>query len=109
MLSVMEDAIENGRGDDPVPENLPQAAEALVAGEDHGAALIAAADELKEEVGAGAIDGQVADHVNDEQAGHGVDLEPVLEAPSVRGEARDEGGRAGEQDPVAGLEGFEAE
>lgn len=50
------------------------AAEALVAGEDHGAALIAAADELKEEVGPGPVDGQVADLVNDEQPWHGVDL-----------------------------------
>jgi hypothetical protein len=77
MLSVdgvVEDSVQDGGGSDPVAEHLPPAAEALVAGEDHGTALEAAADELEEEVGASAVDRQVADLVDDEQAGDGVDL-----------------------------------
>ena len=70
---VVEDAVQDGRSNDPVTEDVPPAAEALVAGEDHGAALVAAADELEEEVGAGAVDREVADLVDDEQAGDGVD------------------------------------
>src|SRR6266852_4108961 len=53
---VVEDAVQDGRSNDSVTEDVPPAAEALVAGEDHGAALVAAADELEEEVGAGAVD-----------------------------------------------------
>src|SRR6266581_4415363 len=77
---VVEDAIQDRRGDDPVPEDLPPAAEALVAREDHGAALVVAADELEEQVRPLAVDRQVPDLVDDEQAGHGVDLELVVEA-----------------------------
>jgi hypothetical protein len=43
-------------------------AEALVTGEDQGA-LGTGADELKEQLGTGAIDGQIADLVHDQQAG----------------------------------------
>jgi hypothetical protein len=65
----MQDAIEDRRGDDTIAKDLTPAAEALVAGEDHRAALVPAADELEEEVGAGAIDRQVADLVDDQQPG----------------------------------------
>src|SRR5215471_3351683 len=68
---VVEDAIENRRGDDPVAEDLAPAAEALVARQDHRAALVAATDELEEQVDALPVDRQVADLIDDEQAGHG--------------------------------------
>src|SRR5262249_60583266 len=108
---VMEDAVQDGSGDDAVAEHLAPAAKALIAGEDHGAALVAAADELKEEVGPGAIDGQVADLVDDKQAGHGVNLETGLEAALGHGagETRDEGGRGGGQDPGAVRRSLEAQ
>src|SRR5262249_7974437 len=108
---VVEDAVEDCGGDDPVAEHLAPAAEALVAGQDHGAALVAAADELEEQVGALAVDGQVADLVDDEQPGHGVDLELVIQAAfgqRLRQGGDEDGGR-GEQHAVAVLDGLEAE
>src|SRR5438445_4898876 len=65
---MVEDPVEDGRGDDPVAEDVAPAPEALVAGEDHRAPLVAPADELKEEIGAGPVDGQVANLVDDDQA-----------------------------------------
>ena len=44
-------------------------------------ALVAAADELEEEVGPGAVDRQVADLVDDQQARDGEELELLLELP----------------------------
>jgi hypothetical protein len=43
---LMEDAVQDGGGDDTVAEDLPSAAEALVA-RDHGPTFVASADELK--------------------------------------------------------------
>ena len=53
---VVEDPVEDGRGDDPVPEDLAPASEALVAGEDHESLLVAPADELEEQVGPGLVE-----------------------------------------------------
>src|SRR5437899_12641929 len=68
---MVEDPVEDGRGDDPVAEDVAPAPEALVAGEDHRAPLVAPADELKEEIGAGPVDGQVAGLADDGQARDG--------------------------------------
>src|SRR5262245_43328246 len=65
---VMQDAVEDGRGDYAVAEDLAPAPEALVAREDHRATLVATADELEEEIGSRAVDGQISDLVDDEQA-----------------------------------------
>src|SRR5439155_7908784 len=68
-------------------------------------------DELKEKIGPGAVDRQVADLVDDQQPGHGVDLEPLVQTPLGRGlgQGGDEAGRGREQDAVAMLDGLEAE
>ena len=87
---VMEHAVEDRRGDHAVAEDVAPTAEALVAGQDHRPALVAAADELEEEIGAGAVDREIADLVDDEQARDGVDLEPLLQAP-LRGRFRERG------------------
>src|SRR5207245_568407 len=89
--------------------DLPPAAEALVAREDHGAALVAAADELEEQVRPLAVDRQVPDLVDDEQAGHGVDLELVVEAAFGERacEGSDEDGGRGEEYAIAMLDGLE--
>src|SRR5262245_4658411 len=47
---VVEHAVEDGRGDDAIPEDLAPVPEALIAREDHGPPLIAATDELEEQV-----------------------------------------------------------
>src|SRR5262245_42565644 len=108
---VVEDAVQDRGGDDPVPEDLAPAPEALIAGEDHGAALVAAADQLEEQVGALAVDGQVADLIDDEQPGHGVDLEFVVQAALGQRlrQGGDEDGGGGEQHAVAVFNGLEAE
>src|SRR5262249_21130327 len=77
---VVEDAVQDRGGDDPVAEDLSPAPKALVTGQDHGAALVAAADELEEQVGALAVDGQITNLIHDEQAGHGVQLQLVVQA-----------------------------
>src|SRR3972149_898306 len=62
---MMEQAIQDRRGDHPVAEDLTPTPEALIAGEDHRAALVATTDQLEEEVGPGPLDGQIADFVDD--------------------------------------------
>src|SRR5437667_4021528 len=108
---VMEHAVEDRRGDHAVAEDVAPTAEALVAGQDHRPALVAAADELEEEIGAGAVDREIADLVDDEQARDGVDLEPLLQAP-LRGRFRERGdqpGRRRKEHAIAVLDGLESE
>src|SRR5438034_11428495 len=67
--------------------------------------------ELKEEIGAGAVDRQVADLVDDEQARDRVDLEAVVQAPlgCGLGQGGDQTGCGREEHAIAVLDGFEAE
>src|SRR5216110_2458878 len=108
---MMQNPVEDRGRDDAVSEDLAPAAEALVAREDHRAPLVAAADELEEEVGAGAIDGQVADLVHDQQPRHGVDLEALIEPVLADGPGQggDHARGRGEEHTVAALDRFEAE
>jgi len=75
---VVQDAIEDCCGDHGVAEYVAPAPEALVAGEDHRPALVASANELEEQIGADAVDREVTDLVDDEQARDGVELEALL-------------------------------
>ena len=50
---VVQHAVEDRGGDHAVAEDVAPSAEALVAGQDHRAAFVAAADELEEQVGPG--------------------------------------------------------
>ena len=77
---VVEQAIEDRGRDHGIAEHLAPGPEALVAGEDDGAALVAARDELEEEVGALAVDRDVADLVDDEQLRLPQELEALVEA-----------------------------
>src|SRR5262249_51044153 len=81
---VVEDAVEDRGADHAAPQDVGRGAEALVAGQDHRAPLIAAADELEEEVRPDAVDRQVPDLVHDQQARDGEELELLLELPSPR-------------------------
>src|SRR5437867_1337301 len=51
----------------------------LIAGEDEWPLLVAAADELEKEIGAGLVDGQAANLVDDQEPRRRVELELVLE------------------------------
>jgi hypothetical protein len=56
------------------PRTLPHSTicgEALVAGDDHAAAFVAAGDQLEEHVGFGAVQAQVADLVDQQQQQRG--------------------------------------
>ena len=104
--------VQDRRGNDAVSEHLAPGAEALVGGEDHGAFLIAPADELEEQVGAGLVDGEmIADLIDDQQPGHGIGLEFLLQFPLGQSfaEGGDHIGGGGKQHPVALFDGFEAE
>ena len=50
-----------------VAEDVAPGAEALIAGQDDRAPLVAARDQLEEEIGAVAVDRDVADLVDDQQ------------------------------------------
>src|SRR6266581_1404196 len=99
---VMQEAVEDGGGDDPVAEHLAPDGEGLVRGDEDGALLVAAGDELEEQVGGQTVEGQVADLVDDEELGLDEELEPFLEtALGVGpGEGGDESGGGGERGAV---------
>jgi hypothetical protein len=67
-FGVMEESVENGRGDGAVVvEDGSPLFEGLVGGQDDGTAFVALADDLKEKVGPVLVDRQVADFVEEEQ------------------------------------------
>src|SRR6188472_4559750 len=107
----MEQTVEDGGGDDAIAEDLTPTPEALVAGENHGSALVPPTNQLEEEIGTGPVDGQVADLVDDQQAWDREDLELVFESALGEGlgQRGDHRGRGDEQHPVAVLDGLEAQ
>ncbi len=106
---VVKQAVQDRRGNHSVAEHLAPSAEALIAGQDHRPALIAPADELEEQIGTLPVDRQVADLVNDQRPGRGVELELVVELALGHGlgERADQVRGRGEQHPVAGLDALE--
>ena len=76
---MVEQAVEDGGGDDPVAKDLAPDGEGLVGGDQDGALLVAAGNELEEQVGGHPVDGQVADLVDDEELGLDEQLEFFLE------------------------------
>ena len=89
------------------PKTWPHSLKALVRGEDHGAAFVAAGDELEDHVGFGPVQRQVADFVDHQDGGPQVGLElPVEPAGGLGGaELADQVVEGGEVDRVAGLAG----
>ena len=108
---VVEQSVEQGGGDDGIAEQLAPFREAAVGGEDHGALLVAGVDELEEQVGGAAVDGDVADLVDDEQRGAGEEADLLGEAvlaPGL-GEGLDEFREGRAVDALSGLDGGDAE
>ena len=56
-LGVVEEPVEDGGGEDVVAEDVAPFGEGFVAGDDHGAAFVAAGDELEDHVGFGSVEG----------------------------------------------------
>jgi hypothetical protein len=108
---VVQEAIEERRGDDGIAEHFTPLREAAVGGEDHRAFLVAGVDQLEEQVGAAGGDRQVADLVDDEQARPGEEADLVAEAAVAFGAAErlDELGQRAAVDALAGLDRGDAE
>ena len=65
-LSVMEEAVEQGGGErSVVVEDLGPFLEHAVGGDEGGAALVALADDLEQEIGAILVDGEIAELIED--------------------------------------------
>ena len=75
----MQQTVEDCAGDDVIAEDLAPRAEALIAGDDDRATLVAARDQLEEQVGALAVDRQIANLVADQELRLGQQLEPLVE------------------------------
>ena len=61
---MVEQTVEDGAGDYRVAEHLAPGTETLVAGDNDRTALVAARDQLEEQVGALAVDRQIANLVD---------------------------------------------
>src|SRR5215207_9776232 len=66
---VVKQPVQDGRGDDLVTEDLAPAGQALVGGNQDRAPLVAARDELEEQVRPQPLQRQIADLVDDQQLG----------------------------------------
>jgi hypothetical protein len=77
---MVKEPIKNRRANDGIPEDLATGTETLITGEQNRAFLIAARDELEEQVGALPINGYIAGLINDKELGLGWagNFEPVL-------------------------------
>ena len=108
---MVEEPVQQGRGDDGIAKNFAPFGKAAIGGEDHGALFVAGVDELEEQIAAAGNDRQVADFVDDEQCKSAE--EPDLLAQGAftfgLGERADEVGERGEVDAATGFDGFDAE
>src|SRR5215472_5521134 len=111
-LGVVQDPVEDGGGQRAVIiEDLRPVLVGAVGGDHHRRALVALADDLEEQIGAELVDGQVAELVDDEQAGLEITADLALEPPSgLRcGERVDDVDGGGEERGVAADAGGAAE
>ena len=82
---MVEQTVEECRGDDWVTEDLTPFGKASIAGQDHGALFVAGIDELEEEVGTAVGDREVADLVDDQEGSPAVEADLFDEAPLTFG------------------------
>ena len=110
-MGVVDESVDEGCGDHGVAEDFAPGLEAAVAGDDDRAAFVAAGDQREEQVGRLALQRQVADLVDDEQAVALQAPQLGVERVAVLGafEAVDPllGGR--ERDSVPGLAGLDGQ
>lgn len=76
----VQQAIQNGRGQHLVREDVAPLAIGLVAGQDDAVPLVAATDQLEQELGRLAVEREVAHLVQDEQLGATQRVEPMSQA-----------------------------
>ena len=63
---MVQEAVEDSAGDHGVAKHIAPRTETLITGDDDATAFVAAGDQLKEEIGAVAVDGQITDLVDDQ-------------------------------------------
>jgi len=108
---MVEEPVENRRGDNRITKHVAPGAEALITGEQNRALLIAPGDELEEQIGALPINGDIPDLINDQELGLGQHLEAVLQPVFGErfAERREEAHGGRKQDAVALLTGRDAQ
>src|SRR5262249_9940386 len=80
-VDVVQDAVEDGGGERAVVvEDLRPVLEGTVGGDHHRPAFVAPADDLEQQIGAVLVDRQIAELVDDQQAGLEVATDLTLEA-----------------------------
>src|SRR5439155_16319145 len=96
-VAVMDKAVDQRAGHDVVAEDLAPLLEAFVRREHGGGVLVAAANELEEQHRTNATDGQIADLVDDHEAGKDESPEPMAQPAGLLGvlERGDQVGKRG--------------
>ena len=109
-FGVVDDAVDHGRGDDLVAEDVSPAGEGQVLGQDQRGVLVAGGDELEEQVRGVLLERDVADLVDDDQSVAAQPDEFLGQPPALVGrlEPGDPVDGGGEQHPVAELGGRDA-
>ena len=100
---MVQDPVQDGRGDHGIAEDLVPLREAPVRGQDQRALFVPPRDELEEQMRAVPVDRDVADLVDDQELGLAVELQPLLD-PVLGvglGQRGDERHGLGEVGPVA--------
>jgi len=77
---MMQDPVKDGGGDDRIAKDLIPLAEASVGGQDQCPPFIASGYELEEQMRSMAIDGDIADFVNDQKLGLTVELQAFFDS-----------------------------
>jgi hypothetical protein len=106
---MMEQPIEQRRGDNRITEDVAPFGKAAVGSEDHRALFVAGVDELEEQVAAASGDRQVADFVDDEQRTTAQEADFLAQRALAfgLGEDGDEIGQRDEVDAFAGANGLD--
>ncbi len=108
---MVDEPVDHGGRDGGVAEDLAPAAEGFVAGDVEAGPLVAAADQLEEQVGGLGLEGDVADLVDDEER-VATQAEQLVVEPAGAvglGQGVDPFGGGGEQDSMAGLAGADGD
>ena len=110
-MPMMEKPVENGGRDTRIATDLRPLAKALIGGHDAGPTLVPAGDALEEQVGPMPVNRDISHLIDDEELGHGLECQALLEAVFGRGlrHRSDEGQRRGEERPMALLDGLQAQ
>ena len=97
---MVKQAVEQRGGDDGAAKDLAPFGKAAVRGQNHGAALVAGIDQLKEQVTASGDDRQIADLIDDQQLGPAQKAQAFAQGslPLRLGERTDDVGQGSEVD-----------